>query len=487
MVLTSGFRLNAAIRSEKDLLFAIKNSLGETYQGDPKSLEKLAGNLWKNNQDDYFVSKEEFLAETKNILEEKHLLNMFQGLAPITDPEEVWQQIMSAQASPIKVSNGFLASNGGFYGGFGDGAAVTEIDKNNKEALKPSGLNDTQIGFIQENPNLTILEVIKNGETVIYLTEFNTEEQSSTICKIREVNGGAVKYAKNYADPNSPFADLSKEARPEYHAKKFNFNGEQIPANPENLPNNYVFDGELDLVDQVTNGNCVVLASIIASINDTELKDKLETQISKDPATGDYIVYLPGANQTDTAGEGGIYSDSNGGGYVRVTADDLEKNQSLAGVDGDVLILATAVEKYFNQYGKAYKQEVYDPATKSFEEIIFDTTTKGLIPTVHDIPALLTGRKGTEMDVTSQEWQQLITDNPNNLSITASFDLPDDIPVKIGNDNAQILMENHRYAVTSYDPQRRAYTIANPWNSEEKFEINAEYFDYYAYDVINHA
>ena len=48
MVLTSGFRLNAAIRSEKDLLFAIKNSLGETYQGDPKSLEKLAGNLWKN-------------------------------------------------------------------------------------------------------------------------------------------------------------------------------------------------------------------------------------------------------------------------------------------------------------------------------------------------------------------------------------------------------------------------------------------------------
>jgi hypothetical protein len=91
MVLTSGFRLNAGIRSEKDLLSAIKDSLGETYQGDPKSLEKLAENLWKDNQNDRFVSKEEFLAATQKIAERKHLLNMFQGFAPIADPQGVWQ------------------------------------------------------------------------------------------------------------------------------------------------------------------------------------------------------------------------------------------------------------------------------------------------------------------------------------------------------------------------------------------------------------
>jgi hypothetical protein len=490
MVLTSGFRLNAGIRSEKDLLSAIKDSLGETYQGDPKSLEKLAENLWRGNQSDHFVSKEEFLAATQKIEEGKHLLNMFQGLAPIADPQGVWQQIMNAKASPIKASDGFLASNGGFYGGFGDEAVVTEIDKNNKEALKRSGLNDTQIGFIQENPNLAILEVIKDGETTIYATEFNKKETSSTICKVGEVSGKAASYSRNYVDPNSPFADLNspKEARPEYHAKKFNFDGNLIlAASPENLSSNFVFDGELDRVNQQTDGNCVVLASIVASINDAELKDKLETQISKDPATGDYIVYLPGAKQKDTTGEGGMYSDNNGGVYARVTADDLEKNKTLAGIDGDVLILATAVEKYFNQYGKKDDREIYNPETKSIEIRKFNTTTNGLLPTDHDVASLFTGHKGTLMDVRSQEWRELITKKSNNLNVTANFDLPDDLSVKMGDDNAQVLIERHRYAVTSYDPNRGTYTIANPWNSEKKFEINAEYFDYYARDVINHA
>jgi hypothetical protein len=86
-----------------------------------------------------------------------------------------------------------------------------------------------------------------------------------------------------------------------------------------------------------------------------------------------------------------------------------------------------------------------------------------------------------------QEWRQLITENPNNMSVTASFDLPDDLPVKVGDDSVQVLTERHRYAVTAYDAQRRTYIIKNPWNSEKNFEINAEYFDYYARDVINHA
>jgi hypothetical protein len=217
MVIKSGFRLNVEICSEKDLLSAIKYSLRGTYQGDPKSLEKFAENLWKDNQDDRFVSKEEFLAAAQRLPEGDYLLSMLQGVSPI---EEIWRRIANAKASPIKVSDGFLAGNGGFYGGFGDGAVITEIDKNDKEALKRSGLNDTQIGFIQENPNVSILEVIKNGKTTVYATEFDKKEMSSTICKVGE---GTEKVAKKFnSDGNLSFA-----------------------PSPEKFSRDFVFDGEL--------------------------------------------------------------------------------------------------------------------------------------------------------------------------------------------------------------------------------------------------
>ena len=122
------------------------------------------------------------------------------------------------------------------------------------------------------------------------------------------------------------------------------------------------------------------------------------------------------AQQKDTTGEGGMYSDNNGGVYARVTADDLEKNKTLAGIDGDVLILATAVEKYFNQYGKKDDREIYNPETKSIEIRKVNTTTKGLLPTDHDVASLFTGRKGTLMDLRSQEWRQLITKKSNILT-----------------------------------------------------------------------
>lgn len=474
MVLTSGFRLNIEIRSKKDLLSAIKHSLGETYQGDSKSLEKLAENLWKGNQSDRFVSKEEFLAATQKIPEGKHLLNMFQGVAPITDPQGVWQRITNAKASPIKVSDGFLAGNGGFYGGFGDGAVITEIDKNNKEALKRSGLNDTQIGFIQENPNLSILEVIKNGETIIYATEFNKKEMSSTICKIREVSGGAVKSSKNYADLNSPFADLnsSEEARPEYHAKKFNSDGKlSFAPSPEKFSRKFYFDGKLDWVRQVQDGNCVPLASIIASMNEAQLKGKLESQISKDPATGDYIVYLAGAKQKDVYnGEGGIYSDGNGGVYVRVTADDMEKNSTLAEVDGEVLTVATAIEKYYNQC------KMLSPGT----------TKKGLVSTWEDIPSLLSGKVSKTVDVYSQEWEDYIKNNPRNLVVTASFFNLKVPEIQFGESSVQKLIPGHRYAVLAYNKGPDTYTIANPWNSVATFEVPSKLFKETATWVMIH-
>ena len=90
------------------------------------------------------------------------------------------------------------------------------------------------------------------------------------------------------------------------------------------------------------------------------------------------------------------------------------------------------------------------------------------------------------MNVNSEAWQKLIREKPNNLRVTTSFDLPDDQRVQVGEDSSQILTERHRYAVTAYNAERNTYTIANPWDSTKEFEINAEYFERYASDVISH-
>ncbi|MFM7459203.1 MAG: hypothetical protein ACKO3R_11190 [bacterium] len=85
---------------------------------------------------------------------------------------------------------------------------------------------------------------------------------------------------------------------------------------------------------------------------------------------------------------------------------------------------------------QCHDRKIYNPETKSIEIRKFNTTTKGLLPTDHDVASLFTGHKGTLMDIRSQEWRELITKKSNNLNVTANFDLPDDVPVKMGYDNA---------------------------------------------------
>ncbi len=385
-----------------------------------------------------------------------------------------WQNFSSGE---LKSSQGYLPDNNGFYN-FSQEDTVREIPTS---VLRDMPEYNKQIDlyaarYINENPKISILEVTKpEGEKSYFITHYDSKTQKSIITALKPNDEIEVRNSINTSRVTAP--DL----------KTYSSHGDLVQnanASSVNEDKHLDFDGKLGSVQQDKEGNCLVLADIIATKNDIKQKEQLEKQITRDPF-GNYIVYLPGAKSDKNNGEGDIFSDEvNKGAYVVIGKNELDS--SFARYDGEVSLVALAVEKYYNQYGKKDYREIYNPETKLTEIREFNTTKRGLIPTVDDVASLLTGQQGTLMDLRSQEWRQLITENPHSLSVTANFDLPDDLPVQVGDDSVQVLTERHRYAVTSYDAQRRTYTIENPWNSEKKFEINAEYFDYYARDVINH-
>ena len=436
-------------------------------------INKISQILWKQNQDDKFVSRKEFEA-----LAESEKFDLFTPWSWFsrTNYSDQWENLSSGE---LKHSAGYLAKNKGFYS-FSEGDTVKEISATNLRDMKEyqKQIDEYAARYMNENSKISVLEVTQStGQKKYFVTHYDPETQTSSITALK---------ADQESDPRNPVQTKNSENL--NNLNTYNIRGDLIQSSNSSSFNSnnqsLYFDGKLGWVHQDKEGNCVVLASIIATSNDSKTKEQLEKQITVDPF-GNYVVYLPGAKSDKNEGEGDIFSDEvNGGAYVVISKDELRS--SFARYDGEVSVLALAVEKYFNQYGKKDDRLVLDSETGAIKKQKFDTTTQGLIPAVHDIPLLLTDQQGTSMNVNSEAWQKLIREKPNNLQVTTSFDLPDDQRVQVGEYSSQILTERHRYAVTAYNAERNTYTIANPWDSTEEFDINAEYFERYASVVISH-
>ena len=284
-----------------------------------------------------------------------------------------------------------------------------------------------------------------NGIAAATLTNLeNGSKATLTFDNNQKLGAG---YGTEYDFKGNKFTTWASQDETLFNAPDLNINARQL------------FQGE--------DGNCVTLAVLSMLSHDDQFRDNvLEKNIVRQ-GNGEYKVYLPGHNpdllplqiRPDQLGD--AFGADEKGFFVEINGEDLSQNNSLVGKcsDQDFLLLATAAEKYANNYGLADRLFGLQSTTKDglFLEgkmnimSLFSGNQTGLVLDTKDAAEFL-----------DQKQSAVISFNSNVN------------PEKFGNEHGQVLIPNHAYALMPKDDG--TFNLINPSNNNAPINLSKERF-----------